>query len=177
MSGLCQVIPKMQPWGPSCPVWTLPPSSPTNPIEGTHNPMCTPCSRATGHPMTQTLLTRQHQCPEQGQLLQQVPHTEPVVPSRHARPWLLPCLAWLSGCPAAGGMGDGWCQVLRGKGASTREPLQPLSSGTPTCREGEMGRHSWSCRPHGCQPIAMGTPPQELGTGSSCPFPAAQQSQ
>lgn len=116
MSGLCQVIPKMQPWAPWCPVWTLTPSSPTNPIEGIHNPMGTPCSRATRHPMTQTLLTRQHQCPEQGQLLQQVPHAEPVVPSRRARPWLLPCLAWLSGCPAAGGTGRWMVPGAEGEG-------------------------------------------------------------
>lgn len=179
MSGLCQVIPKMQPWEPWCPVWTLRPSSPTNLIKGTDNPMGTPCSRTTGHPMTQTLLTRQYQSPEQGQLLQQDPHAVPAVPSRRARPWLLPCLAGPSGCPAAGGTEDGWCQVLRGKGASTRELLQPLSSGSPTCREREMGRHSWSCWPHECKPITLnlGIPPQDLlGTGSHRPFPAAQQS-
>lgn len=78
--------------------------------------MSTPCSRATGHPMTQTLLTRQHQCPKQGQLLQQVPHAVPVVPSRRARPWLLPCLAWLSGCPAAGGSGRWMVPAAEGEG-------------------------------------------------------------
>lgn len=72
--------------------------------------------------MTQTLLTRQHQCPEQGQLLQQVPHAEPAVPSRRARPWLPPRLARLSGCPAAGAVGDGRCQVLRGKGHQGAAP-------------------------------------------------------
>lgn len=104
----------------------------------------------------------------------------PVVPSRRARPWLFPAWPGRADVRLPDGVGDGWCQVLRGKGASTRELLQLLSSGSHTCREGEMGRHSWSCWSHGCQPItlSLGTPAQELlGTGSSRPFPAAQQCQ
>lgn len=111
--------------------------------------------------MTQPLLTRQHQCPEQGQLLQQAPHAVPAVPSRRARPWLLPCLAWLSGCPAAGGSGRWMVPGAEGEGCRHQRAAPAPLFRHPTCREGEMGRHSCPCWPHGCQskpgPCSTGT--------------------
>lgn len=50
--GFCQAMPKMQPWGHLCPAWTLPPSPPTNPIEGAQNPPAMGQPQDPGAPLT-----------------------------------------------------------------------------------------------------------------------------